>query len=150
MRLTVSSSSWFEFRVSSGLQLKAGFSAGRPPCLTTRASFGSCCNNCSLIDEARATGEQFRPAARTMPHMGIWTFRWVVMGQVRTSTVYPILPSILCECRLSANPKAAGPVILFLLAKCHSTVMTYYLIYQENELRLIPVRPEQKDCFSQR
>ena len=31
-----------------------------------------------------------------------------------------------------------------------TTVMTYYLIYQENELRLIPVRPEQEESFSQR
>ncbi|WP_188928924.1 hypothetical protein [Puia dinghuensis] len=28
--------------------------------------------------------------------------------------------------------------------------MTYYLIYQENELRLIPVRPEQEEDFCQR
>jgi len=28
--------------------------------------------------------------------------------------------------------------------------MTYYLIYQEKELRLIPVRPEQEEVFCQR
>jgi len=27
--------------------------------------------------------------------------------------------------------------------------MTYYLIYQEKELRLIPVRPEQEEYFCQ-
>jgi hypothetical protein len=28
--------------------------------------------------------------------------------------------------------------------------MTYYLIYQEKELRLIPVRPEQQEAFCDR
>ena len=28
--------------------------------------------------------------------------------------------------------------------------MTYYLIYQENELRIIPVRPEQEEAFAWR
>ena len=31
-----------------------------------------------------------------------------------------------------------------------TTLMTYYLIHQESELRLIPVRPELEESFSQR